>query len=706
MQGFTRVLMKKYLIYTFLLISIQACFNNGDSWKDPSIRENILTKRIDSLNSLSFKYLRRDLVKSIQFSKQTDSLSRRYYYQKGLARSLRSQAYYHYYSDQSLTALQLLQESEKIEKEIHNIKGLAATYNTKAFVLRKNNFNEDALKLYKKVISFEDSTITKKSRITSYNNIANIYNNTYQYDSAVVYYNRLLRDFVDIEKDSNLIAIVYTNIANTQSLLKNYSLAKKNYKKALSYCINKKNEQKAKIYNNLGSLDYEYQNYDMALKFYHKSIIGKSNNIRDKLSLGSTYRNIANVYIQKKIYQKADSYLDLAKRIFYEHKDYENLAKVCLTKAEKSKRKGNYSQSKKELEKANEFIDLTDRIDLKKQSLKMMAEILNDIGEYKSAYKKYEEYQRLNDSLLNADTFWRVAELEKKHQLQIKQKEIALVEKDRDLSEVKVLQKETENKRLLATILLIVIITILLILLVFYLYKLRKSSLQNSKQKEALLHQKIQNLANDQEIKIMNATLEGRSKEKKVISKELHDNVGSLLTAINFHLNAFHLSLFQSSPKMLGLYKKLLGITENVIDEVRHISHRLDNESTLRFNLKNAINDFCTKVENDQLKIETSVKGVTSFNNTEVSVFIFRILQELVNNTMKHAQANLLKLTLNREKEYIRIHLRDNGKGISDEDEKGIGLKNLKKEVIEKKGEFSIETFQDQGTSVYITIPA
>ena len=219
------------------------------------------------------------------------------------------------------------------------------------------------------------------------------------------------------------------------------------------------------------------------------------------------------------------------------------------------------------------------------------------------------------------------------------------------------------------------------------------------------MHERIQNLTNDQKIKIMNATMEGRTKEKKVISKELHDNVGSLLTAINFHLNAFNQSVFQSSPKMKQLHTKLLGITENVIDEVRHISHRLDHESSLSFNLEASIEDFCKKVENDQLRIETSVKDLENFQNPEVSIFIFRVLQELVNNVIKHAEANLVNLSLKNQNNSIQIQLRDNGKGFVTNVSEGIGLKNLKRQIKEMKGQFLLETFANQGTEVSINIP-
>ena len=153
------------------------------------------------------------------------------------------------------------------------------------------------------------------------------------------------------------------------------------------------------------------------------------------------------------------------------------------------------------------------------------------------------------------------------------------------------------------------------------------------------------------------------------------------------------------------MYKKVLGITENVIDEVRHISHRLDHESTLQFNLEASVTEFCEKVENDQLKIETSVKNLDSFQNAELSIFIFRVLQELVNNVIKHAEANLIHLSLTKEQELIQIQLKDNGRGFSKNTQKGIGLKNLQEQIFGKQGTISLETVPNQGTAVSIQIP-
>jgi signal transduction histidine kinase len=455
----------------------------------------------------------------------------------------------------------------------------------------------------------------------------------------------------------------------------------------------------------LGALSFEYSDAEQAIWYYNQSIQMKMDILEDSFSAANSYRNLSDVYTEIEEYKQAFSLLNKAEKIFLDYDDYESLAMVSLSKADLYKQQRNFTKASNELIKADRLISKTERTDFKKQQLKLFSEVLKEKGQHKKALATYKEYEHLNDSLLNADTFWRVAEIEKKHQLQIKQKELELVEKDRDLSEAKVLQTTTENARLNRTIGFVGFTAFLLVILVFYLDKLRKVTLQNSQQKEALLQERIHNLATDQEMKIMHATLKGRTKEKQNISKELHDNVGSLLTAMNFHLNAFNKSLFQSQPKMMGLYKKVLGITENVIDEVRHISHRLDHESSLPFNLEASVNEFCQKVENDQLKIETSVKNLDSFQNAELSIFIFRILQELVNNVIKHAEANSIYLSLVREQQGIQIQLKDNGKGFSKNTKKGIGLKNLQEQIFGKKGTISLETIPNQGTAVSIQIP-
>jgi tetratricopeptide (TPR) repeat protein len=220
----------------FLLISIFWSCQDDAPEASFSSEDNAVKKVVDSLNSVSFKLLRKDLSQSIQLSTKADSISRIHNYYAGLTRSLRSQAYYHYYVQSSATALQKLREAEQIEKQNGSVKGLVATYNTQAFVLKKNGLYADASELYRKVMATSDSTVSRKSRIASYNNLANIFTITSQYDSAVTYYNRLIVDFNSVEKDSSLLSVVYTNMANTQSLMKNYPSAKENYLIALSYC--------------------------------------------------------------------------------------------------------------------------------------------------------------------------------------------------------------------------------------------------------------------------------------------------------------------------------------------------------------------------------------------------------------------------------------------------------------------------------------
>ncbi len=689
----------------FLTFLIKSCTDKSLENISPEGFQLFKT-RVDSLNDLSFSLLRKkDYALSMKTFKYTDSLARKIDYLKGLSRSLRGQAYNSYFTGQSVNALDYLNEAEEVEQEINNYKGLAATYNTRALIFKNSGLYSDALNNYRKVLSLNDF-LSEKNKKVCLNNIANTYTKISRYDSAVVYYLKTL-ELKSVIENPRTLSIVYTNLGNAKSLLENFPIAQDYYEKALSKAQDADDiRQQAKTHNNLGALFFETKNDKKALFHYQKSIDIKER-FQDSLLLAQTYLNIADLYAQRKSTMLfAKEYLKYSELVFEEFDDKENLAKVYRTIALFSVQNKDYPLAKLFLLKAERLVSKSSDLVLKREISKSLAEVLNTLGERKKAFEKYQYYSQLKDSVLNTEKLWQVAELEKQHQIKIKQGEISLLQKDRDLAELKIIQKKTENRNLSITLFGTVFIVMLLILLIVYLQKLRKTNKKITAQKEQLLEEQLENLIQNQEIEIINATLEGREKEKAHISKELHNNVGSLLTAVKFHLNGFNKKLVLSHKATQDLYFKVVQMVDNVINEVRVVSHRLDADASAEFNLEKAIVEFSDKVQNKNLKIETSIHGLDNFPHPQTSIFIFRILQELVNNALKHAKASLLTLYLTRSEKNINIMVEDNGKGFEMKNpKKGIGLHSLKKQVLNKKGDFTIDSVKMKGTTIVINIP-
>lgn len=673
--------------------------------KDKTLLHTEHVQHIDSLNTEAFVFLRKKSWQdSYALAKKADSLSILHSHKKGRAKSLRIQAYYWNNKKQLDSALHVLQTAEVIEKNLKHYKGLLAVYNTKALLFKRNEFFDEALKNYKKGLSITDSSIRQKQRSKTHLNIANVYTATGIYDSAVYHYQQSLLLNKQETPDRQTIA-TYSNLGNVYSLSDNYKQAEYYYIKALAHYKEKKNNvQIAKIYNNLGALFYEKGDDVISLDYFEKSIQLKEQ-VSDSTELVKGYLNIAELYSQKNTALALD-YLEKASHFINNEKEASNNAKIYIARANIYQHKNQFLKAKEALQKAILLSKGNEELTFKRYLAKKQSEFAYNERNYQKAYKYQMQYETLNDSVFNEQKLWDIAAVQKSYQSQVKKVEISLLEKERALAEEVAFRKQEENKKLYGYLIAIAIILSLVIIIAIYFYKLKKAANQLANQQEILLKQKIQNLVNDQEIDIINATLSAREKEKEEISKELHNNIGSLLTSVKFHFQAFDKNLIDTHEGTKKLYEKTNQILDNVTDEVRSISHRFDKDPIPEFHLEKAITSFSKKVENRNLKVHTSIHGLDTFQNSQTSIFIFRILQELVNNVLKHAEASELSINITRNPDHINIMVEDNGKGFKiGKKQRGIGLKNLKKELAILDGSCHIDSNESRGTIVNIDIP-
>ena len=219
--------------------------------------------------------------------------------------------------------------------------------------------------------------------------------------------------------------------------------------------------------------------------------------------------------------------------------------------------------------------------------------------------------------------------------------------------------------------------------------------------------QNIEDLMKKQEIKSAYALLDGQDQERKRIASELHDNVGSILVSLNMYLST--LKSENNSEKAADLMQKIEGISNTAIAETRKLSHKLDHANLRIFGLKTAINDLFEVVKTTkQLTIQSEIHLDSPIPN-DLSINIYRILQELVNNTLKHSKANSIYLDISAVNgEYVSIIYEDNGVGLkpstTQKPKTGIGMSNIRMRVEKFGGELTVEP-QEKGFSAVIEFP-
>jgi signal transduction histidine kinase len=227
--------------------------------------------------------------------------------------------------------------------------------------------------------------------------------------------------------------------------------------------------------------------------------------------------------------------------------------------------------------------------------------------------------------------------------------------------------------------------------------------LQLSKQ-ELLQQQKLEKIRTEAQIRILNATLDGKETERKQIAETLHDNVSALLSSANLHLQACK-SLFKGSAPIE--VDKSQAIIHEASHQIRDLSHSLVSSVLLKFGLSYAIKDMVEKYSNSQLEIFCEIKYIKRYDQ-DFEIKLFNISQELVNNILKHSEASVAKIILLEKNSKLFLTIQDNGKGfdklqVSTKD--GLGINQINARIHMMKGKFSIETKKDKGTLITIELP-
>lgn len=236
------------------------------------------------------------------------------------------------------------------------------------------------------------------------------------------------------------------------------------------------------------------------------------------------------------------------------------------------------------------------------------------------------------------------------------------------------------------------------IVLFIYLY-------QRKLIKRKLEYQEIEDLLKKQELKSAYAILEGQDRAYKQVAEELHDNLGSMLVTLNMLSDTLPKKTDPASLKALA--EKISSVTAQATEATRQISHSLHSGALKHFGLAVAVQELIDAINETHSVTVSSHIDLGEELESQVNVQLYRMVQELVNNTLKHAKASTINIDLSMTPEFLTLIFEDNGAGFDTQlqEEKGLGLKNLKARVDRLDGQITIESNKGKGTTTIIEIP-
>jgi signal transduction histidine kinase len=316
-----------------------------------------------------------------------------------------------------------------------------------------------------------------------------------------------------------------------------------------------------------------------------------------------------------------------------------------------------------------------------------------------------DHYCQLRDSiddLVRSDRILQnTQDLEAKYSLNKKQSEIDRLNQQQEIQQLTLRQRNTINWVLAGT----VFVAILVGLLYSRNYRQKKKLLLT----DALLQQqRITELEQERQLLAARAVVQGQVEERTRLAKDLHDGLGSILSSAKFSFTNMKERLI-ITPENAAAFEKGMDMLDKSISELRRVAHNLMPEALTRFGLDTALRDFCNSVDQSgALRLTYQSFGVNETVIPDVvSAAVYRIIQELVNNILKHADATTALVQLIRNNDTLSIAVEDNGKGFDPailENNSGMGYLSLKNRVAYLKGTIDIQTSAGEGTSINIEI--
>jgi signal transduction histidine kinase len=355
---------------------------------------------------------------------------------------------------------------------------------------------------------------------------------------------------------------------------------------------------------------------------------------------------------------------------------------------------GKYSEAFSYLTFSNNIAKKYNYLPQRKETLKQLFLLYNKNGQFRKAVLAALELITISDSLAIVQNNNRRIILDAVFESENKEKRISVLEQQNELQQLRLNQKNTFNYILLGSAASLLTIFLL--------------SFRSYKQKQKLQQQRINELETQHHLTATEAVLKGEEQERTRLAKDLHDGLGGLLSGIKYSLNTMKGNLIMTFENNQS-FERSIDMLDSSIKEMRRIAHNMMPEALVKFGLDTALKDFCYDI-NQSGALQVSYQSIELENaviEQTTAITIYRIVQELINNTMKHAAAKTAIVQVTKTNEEIAITVEDDGKGFDPvilKGAKGIGWGNILGRVEYMKGKLDIKSEPGKGTSVHIEI--
>jgi signal transduction histidine kinase len=526
-----------------------------------------------------------------------------------------------------------------------------------------------------------------------YHNIGTIRHREGNYIEAISYYSKAI-EVLEPLGNKTILPLTYNNISILYAFIREFAKAEQ-YSRA---CLNIAQAGNSKrllsmSYITLADALIEQGKFNDVPEILSKALaLAKEENNLYFLEL--SHYNMANYYgLHKKDYRKAIEELILAREYADQLGSQWEQTRVLTNLAEFYSLNNQFDEAKTTARAVIEPARHMGAKDVQQRALSVLARAEASTGNYRAAYDYLSESMELKDTVFSESSKRHIDYLESVYQSEKKQKEIYQLQSVQRANEL-LLRKRSYLIAILS-------VSIILIISLFVLvYSRVKDKQLIHEQRIEIQDQLIKKLEQEKQLAATHALLQGETTERIRLSRDLHDGLGGMLSVIKLKMSNMKGGL-TIPEEYVGNFNAALEMLDGSIRELRRVAHNLMPESLLKYGLNPAIADFCGGID----KLTYHFFGTERRLDDKLEITIYRIAHELVNNALKHAEANHINVQLILENDRVCLIVHDDGKGFDPtqvDPARSGGLQNIRSRVNSFGGRWDLISAPGKGTEVTV----